>query len=127
MSDMVNSPKHYQMEGLDIEAKDVIRSVLGEEGYYHFCLGNALKYPLRAGKKDDREQDMAKAEYYAREAQKVAKAIKEKEDGKIVVKKTSDPIFSVRGVTFEAQVTVDDVTFIREFGEETAHLTIKVV
>lgn len=56
--DMVNSPPHYQsMTGLEVI--DVIESFgLG----YH--LGNAIKYILRAGKKDNRNQDLKKAIWY---------------------------------------------------------------
>lgn len=31
--DNVKSPKHYRLEGLDIESKDVIKSLLGVENY----------------------------------------------------------------------------------------------
>ena len=35
MPDMVNSPAHYKLDGLDIESKDVLKSVLGVKGYVH--------------------------------------------------------------------------------------------
>ena len=47
----IKSPKHYKLQGLDIEAIDVIRSVLGEQGFKDYCHGNILKYLIRAGKK----------------------------------------------------------------------------
>lgn len=53
----VNHPNHYQGNGL--EAIDVIESFgLG------FNLGNAVKYILRAGKKDCILQDLKKAHWY---------------------------------------------------------------
>ena len=35
--DMVNSPVHYKLDGLDIESKDVLKSVLGTKGYVHWA------------------------------------------------------------------------------------------
>ena len=46
------TPQHYVLEGLDIEAIDVIRSTLGKYGFIKFCLGCAIKYLIRAGKKE---------------------------------------------------------------------------
>lgn len=58
--DMVNSPTHYKLEGLDIELKDVIKSVLGTKGYVHWACGNAMKYIFRWEKKNGLE-DLKKA------------------------------------------------------------------
>lgn len=49
--DLVNSPLHYQLDGMDIEVIDIIRSVLSEEEFSGYCLGNIIKYILRADKK----------------------------------------------------------------------------
>lgn len=58
MSEMVNHPEHYNREGLE-----VIRLI--DHFYLDFCLGNAVKYILRAGKKDDSYiQDLKKARWY---------------------------------------------------------------
>lgn len=55
--EMVNHPSHYQGNG--IEVIDVIEAFdLG------FCLGNVVKYVLRAGKKDARLQELRKAMWY---------------------------------------------------------------
>lgn len=55
--DPVNHPSHYTSGGIEtidfIEAKDL-----------DFCLGNVVKYVARAGKKDDRIQDLKKARWY---------------------------------------------------------------
>ena len=56
----VVSPGHYVGEGA-LEAIDVI-----EAFGLNFCLGNAIKYILRCGKKDDAIQDLKKALYYIR-------------------------------------------------------------
>lgn len=62
-SDNVNSPSHYKLDGLNIESIDVIKSILGEEGFKAFCHGNALKYLTRANKKNGIE-DFKKAQVY---------------------------------------------------------------
>ena len=68
--DFVNQVKHYEIfKG--IEAKDIIEHVLDSNdlcghlsGFEKFCLGNVLKYRLRAGNKDNLEQEIAKADRY---------------------------------------------------------------
>ena len=64
--DMVNSPPHYTDGG--IEAIDYIEAKLGPDGFRAFCIGNALKYVSRAGKKADLKQDLSKAIWYLRRA-----------------------------------------------------------
>lgn len=55
--EMVNHPEHYKSG--DMEAIDVIEAFgLG------FCLGNAIKYILRCGKKDEPVQELKKAIWY---------------------------------------------------------------
>ena len=63
MTEQVKQPKHYDLFD-DLEVIDVIASSMTVEEFRGFCLGNVLKYKLRAGKKDDLAQDMAKADYY---------------------------------------------------------------
>lgn len=58
--DMVNSPAHYKLDGLNIESKDVLKSVLGTKGYVHWACGNAMKYIFRWEKKNGLE-DLKKA------------------------------------------------------------------
>jgi hypothetical protein len=76
--DMVNSPAHYQHYPLEVI--EIIRLVLdqpecdGMTAYQAYCLGNSLKYRLRAGHKnpDKIEEDIQKALWYAeRQAQVV--------------------------------------------------------
>lgn len=56
--EMVNHPSHYQTSS-GMEVIDVIEAFnLG------FCLGNVVKYILRAGHKDDILQDLKKAKWY---------------------------------------------------------------
>lgn len=55
--EMVNSPAHYK--GNKFEAIEII-----EDYNLGFCLGNAVKYILRAGKKDATTQELEKAIWY---------------------------------------------------------------
>ena len=58
---MVNHPPHYIGNG--VEVIDVIES--WGMGYH---IGNAVKYILRAGRKDDAVQDLQKARWYIKRA-----------------------------------------------------------
>lgn len=62
-ADPVQNPSHYMLNGLDIEAIDVIRSVLGD-GFAAYCRGNTLKYLIRADHKGRRVEDLRKAAKY---------------------------------------------------------------
>lgn len=62
MTDLVNHPPHYKAPN-GLEAIDVIE-VFGFDK--DFCLGNAAKYLLLAGRKDDLLQDLRKAVWYLR-------------------------------------------------------------
>ncbi len=60
----IQAPSHYNLfEGL--EAIQLIAGALTESEFYGYCLGNTLKYRLRAGKKgDDIEIEIGKADFY---------------------------------------------------------------
>lgn len=64
VAEAVNSPKHYQFFP-DLEAIEVIARSMTQEQFYGYCLGNRLKYRLRAGNKDKLEQDIAKSDKYS--------------------------------------------------------------
>lgn len=62
----VRKPSHYMLFD-DIEAIEVIARSMTREQFKGYCLGNILKYRLRAGKKSELaflEKDMAKAGFY---------------------------------------------------------------
>lgn len=63
MTDNVNHPAHYESQRIVIEPIDLCES-------YSFCIGNAIKYLIRAGKKEGNplEQDLAKARWYLKRA-----------------------------------------------------------
>lgn len=60
--DNVNRPSHYVAGG--IETIDFLRAKLTPEQFEGFCIGNAMKYLSRAGKKNDAAEDRKKAEWY---------------------------------------------------------------
>ena len=63
LDNMVTQPKHYEFfEG--VEAITIIARSMTEEGFKGYCMGNALKYRLRAGKKFNTEEDLKKADFY---------------------------------------------------------------
>lgn len=64
MNDPVNHPSHYTSGRFEVI--DVIQDQLGLDGLRNFCLGNAIKYICRAGKKDPTKtlQDLEKAIWY---------------------------------------------------------------
>lgn len=66
--DVVNNPSHYKLDvdGHQVEAIDIIRAVVGEEGFVAYCHGSALKYLCRAGRKADNAmaQDLRKAAWF---------------------------------------------------------------
>lgn len=62
--DMVNSPQHYKLRGLDVESVDVIKATMTPEEFKGWLKGNAMKYLFRLGKKDDECQDAKKAMKY---------------------------------------------------------------
>ena len=57
--EQVNHPPHYGGDNNQYEAIKVI-----EAWNLDFCLGNAVKYIARAGKKEDMVQDLRKAKWY---------------------------------------------------------------
>lgn len=61
--DMVNQPPHYQTE-TGLEAIEVIDAFFAND--YH--LGTVFKYLARAGKKDNKVQDLSKAAWYLQRA-----------------------------------------------------------
>jgi hypothetical protein len=60
----ITSPAHYKVcEGLEVV--DMIRAVLTPEQFRGYCLGNLIKYRMRAGKKTmSPMEDLGKAHVY---------------------------------------------------------------
>ena len=77
--DMVNSPSHYQLDGL--EAIDIIKASLTADEYLGYLKGNALKYMLREPFKGNPKQDVAKAQWYLSRYHGLLPVNKEKDNG----------------------------------------------
>lgn len=61
--DMVNSPPHYKVGG--IEVIDFIQAKLTVDEFRGYLQGNILKYSSRAGYKDNAAEDVGKLIWYA--------------------------------------------------------------
>lgn len=63
----VYKPSHYQLESgqeaIDLIAEQ-LREAFGPNGFKAFCLGNAMKYAARIGRKGSQEQDLGKIGMY---------------------------------------------------------------
>ena len=60
--DNINNPNHYKL-GCGVESIEIIKKVLGTQGFVAFCLGNILKYLIRAEKKNGKEDYKKAAKY----------------------------------------------------------------
>ena len=60
--DNVNNPNHYKLS-CGVESIEIIKRVLGLKGFVAFCLGNILKYLIRAEKKNKLEDYKKAAKY----------------------------------------------------------------
>ena len=58
--DMVTNPSHYMLED-GTEVKNHIRSILGDDGFKSWAIGNAIKYVSRYQDKGKPTQDLKKA------------------------------------------------------------------
>ena len=58
----INNPNHYKL-GCGVESIEIIKRVLGIKGFVAFCLGNILKYLIRAEKKNGKEDYKKAAKY----------------------------------------------------------------
>ncbi|WP_339065371.1 DUF3310 domain-containing protein [Fusobacterium polymorphum] len=59
--DNINNANHYQICGFN--SIEIIKRVLGLKGFVAFCLGNILKYLIRAEKKNGKEDYKKAAKY----------------------------------------------------------------
>ena len=75
MTDWKN-PEHYKKK--DFEAIEVIKSVLTEEQFTGYLLGNSLKYLLRVNDKDTPVMNVSKSQWYSDRAEKLLEDLYEK-------------------------------------------------
>ena len=71
--DPVHHPNHYMLAP-ELEAIDVIRASLTPTEYMGYLKGSILKYRLRAGRKGEAEQDIAKSDWYRHRAVELERA-----------------------------------------------------
>ena len=65
-ADDIRQPSHYQVFP-DVESIEIIARSMTQAEFKGFCMGNVLKYRLRAGKKSElatMEKDLKKADFY---------------------------------------------------------------
>ena len=60
--DNINNPNHYKLS-CGVESIEIIKRVLGLKGFVAFCLGNILKYLIRAEKKNGKKDYKKAAKY----------------------------------------------------------------
>jgi len=62
--DKIDSPSHYKLDGLSIETIEIIKAICNQyHGFSAKCIGDVLKYLIRAKKKNGLE-DLKKARRY---------------------------------------------------------------
>jgi len=62
--DKIDSPSHYKLDGIDIETIEIIKAICNQyNGFSAKCIGDVLKYLIRAQKKNGLE-DLKKARKY---------------------------------------------------------------
>jgi hypothetical protein len=59
----VKNPSHYDFFP-GVEAIQIIRASLTADEWKGYCMGNKIKYRLRAGSKDNLQQDIDKSNFY---------------------------------------------------------------
>ena len=91
MTEKINHPKHYQ--GNQFEAIDII-----EDYELNFNLGSAIKYILRAGKKDNEIEDLQKAEWFIK-----------RELDRLVTQQLNEPIESEDDLTLKQSQYTDSL------------------
>lgn len=68
----VNHPKHYNQG--KYETIDEMIALFGVEAVKHFCICNVYKYKMRADHKGNKQQDLAKADWYMEKLMELQKA-----------------------------------------------------
>ncbi len=68
-NDTINHPSHYASG--KIECWDAMRSARGDFAHVEYCIQTAIKYLYRCGKKDNKLEDMRKAEAFLNRAIKI--------------------------------------------------------
>ena len=73
--EQVNHPQHYTT--YDVETLDMMIRIWGIQETISFCKLNAFKYRMRAGHKDNAQQDIDKALWYENKMKELSTCITE--------------------------------------------------
>ena len=73
--EQVNHPQHYTT--YDVETIEMMLRIWGVQETISFCKLNAFKYRMRAGHKDNAEQDIKKALWYENKMKELSSRIPE--------------------------------------------------
>lgn len=73
--EQVNHPQHYTT--YDVETLDMMIRIWGIQETISFCKLNAFKYRMRAGHKDNAQQDIDKALWYENKMKELSSCIPE--------------------------------------------------
>lgn len=73
--EQVNHPQHYTT--YDVETLDMMIRIWGVQETISFCKLNAFKYRMRAGHKDNAQQDIDKALWYENKMKELSACIPE--------------------------------------------------
>lgn len=79
--DEINHPRHYELAP-GLEAWDVIKATLTPAELRGYCVGQILKYRLRAGEKGDALKCIGKANWYRARLEELSAEEKRANDGK---------------------------------------------
>ena len=76
MNDNVNSPQHYRHG--EFETIDEMKILFSPEEVLTYCKINAYKYKARAPFKGNQKEDLEKADWYLKEADRIAEWLAER-------------------------------------------------
>lgn len=98
--DMVNHPPHYKAHPSGLEVIEITE-------HMNFCLGNVIKYVLRADHKGTAIQDLEKAKWYL--DREIQRRSKELQRGSEV---TSNDFFESIGDGFNTEIKTTESDFL---------------
>ena len=106
MVDAIN-PKHYEGK---VQPIDLIESLGWEK---EFCLGSALKYITRAGKKDDEAQDIKKAIWYLERHLKNITPVQCKTSDEIIIEMAKNTLDLVKSLEEPKVIDIPKTNLIK--------------
>lgn len=108
--DNVNHPKHYIQR--DFECIDILRSLLGKQGFESYCRGNCLKYLWRYEDKGGIE-DLKKCRWYLNE---LISSMENKTEGTNKIESKKDINFYVPMIGKDGCIIEKNKTYLGQDG-----------